>query len=179
MGKAARLNRERREKESNNNSDWKNFIVKIHAKESQLITLKKTWIDAGFSGALLCEGINGTFFNLAFHAIHKTGYVDRLAFVDGNTIKTTVFVIEDNDSFWENSNEIAYYISIDFRGQKHNVICGIDECKARIRDEDLPLFHAILGYPKDLRPLFWSKNGFDVFFKDGLGYGVPNPNNPR
>ena len=173
MGKAARLNRERREKAMRDDPDWNDIIVGIWVKQRTWMQGINAFIAAGVSIDLaLSKGIEGLFFSLALNAI--ADHLKENAIDTCNAIATQVYVLDNNSPHFE-SDSVEGFVITQFRGDMIKSSFGSDGNEWISRDpsseNDYTVIHEViedlvLQIP-ECRPVFFFPDESPEHFPDG------------
>jgi hypothetical protein len=133
MGKAARLNRERREKAMREDPDRGKYKADVFIKQSRFSDVKLLFTDSGFSDDLALTGVKNL---MAGHVIMAQDNMPKEA--KNESPEITLHILRDEDYFWV-KNEVEVLTVIDFKGKVY-------EAGVTIKDKD---------HPWKPRPLKW------------------------
>jgi len=173
MGKAARLNRERREKAMREDPEWNDIIVGIWVKQRAWMQGINAFIAAGVSVDLaLSKGIEGLFFSLALNAIGDHLKDDAIDIC--NDISTQVYILDDNSPHFK-GDLVEGFIITQFRGEMIRSSFGSYGnpwiSRAPSSEEDYTVIREVIEDPilqiPACRPVFFFPDKSPEYFPDG------------
>jgi hypothetical protein len=161
MGKAARLNRERREKTMREDRDWGTPKTTVFIKRSVFQKIESIWIDAGFSGDLVLEGVKAVLLSFAVMAITEHARLGK-RILNNNPPKTIAHILRDEDNFWAIHKEEGI-VKIAFRNIEYKVSIEKDMMGDGWEDDppvSAKLLAGLLTYPESCTPsLYFYEEG--------------------
>ena len=186
MGKAARLNRERREKATRDDPDWDIIRINIYAKESAYLRVKSAFVSKGlFSDEEVIMGINGQFFKDGMYVAHD--HLGWTLSIDTMPVRICVYIYSDNARFWREGEQWSGgFIQVRFRGKKGQSSFYTNESEPDIKELkhsiNFPIKSASIFYfPDDagdrligsaLLKTEWTLRDFLVEGKKSYGHGI-------
>jgi hypothetical protein len=109
MGKAARLNRERREKANT----YDVFMIDIYIRKSQLSRIKTGAVNSQVPKEQINTVIDGVLISLGLEGASSHPVLSK--FVDMNAgVRLFVHVLDGNDIFKRNAENVAYFVKMQF-----------------------------------------------------------------
>jgi hypothetical protein len=170
MGKAARLNRERREKATKDAIDWGTPKAMVLIKRSVVEKWGSIWIDAGFPDELILDGLKATLLSFVLLAAIEDSYLSKRISTTSNRLETTAHIIRDDDDFWViNKEEGVIRIALngfsrDFSLEKDMINNGVEDGHITTRE----LLGGLLKCPKDYAPTLYFYGEGESFSMDTL-----------
>ena len=190
MGKAARLNRERREKAMREDPDWNVIKINIYAKESAYLRVKSSFERGLFSKEEVINGINGSFIKFGMFVAH-----DHLGWNESvGSLKVQIFahIYSDDNHIWTDAqcdSSLGGFVQVRLRDGKYqsslNPKTGreptIGDLKHAIELSTESKKLVIFYFPDDagdrligssLLKTEWTLRDFLVEGKKGYGHGI-------